>query len=291
MPYDYEIVGVKNNREAKKYKFFGSPQISIDCKDIDSHAEKASQFHTEGCRVTIWQGKMVEYPPKKMLLSALLRERKGVKMTDKENGTVHICPMHPEVKGKKGDRCDICGMLLVPEDEVISTQHVHESEEVKSFLQTYQPLFIIIGLIFLPVLTLALRDLYTGNFVWQRSMSFFMAGFFLVFSGFKFLNLSGFAQGYSTYDLLARRWFAYGYIYPFIELTLGLAYLIGYNPPLTNLVTVGVMTFSGVGVVQSVAKKRNFKCVCLGTIIDVPLTNVTIIEDFGMASMALLMLL
>lgn len=212
-------------------------------------------------------------------------------MTSKKNREVYVCPMHPEVTGEKGDRCDICGMSLVPEDEVKSTEHDHDSDQMKSFLQTYKPLFIIIGLIFLPVFTLALRDLYTGNFVWQRSMSLFMAGFFLVFSGFKLLNLRGFAQGYSTYDLLARRWFAYGHIYPFIELTLGLAYLLGYNPPLTNLATLGIMTFSGVGVVQSVAKKRNFKCVCLGTIIDVPLTNVTIIEDFGMAGMALLMLL
>ena len=65
LPHDHEIVGVKNNREAKKYKFFGAPQITIDCKDIDSQAEKASQFYAEGCRVTIWQLKMVEYPPKK----------------------------------------------------------------------------------------------------------------------------------------------------------------------------------------------------------------------------------
>ena len=211
-------------------------------------------------------------------------------MTKKVN-KMYVCPMHPEVKSDKPGRCHICGMELVEKDKVKDPKKSEQAEDKKGFLETYKPLFIIIGLIALPVLFLALQDVSVGKFIWQRAMSQFMGGFFLVFSGFKFLDLKGFAQGYFTYDLLARRVFAYGYIYPFIELSLGLAYLTGFNPPLTNLATLVVMTFSGIGVVQSVAKKRKFKCVCLGTIIDVPLTNVTIIEDFSMAAMALLMLI
>ena len=172
-----------------------------------------------------------------------------------------------------------------------SVEKPEAAQDKKGFLETYKPLFIIIGLILLPVLVLGLRSFSVGEFIWQKSTSQFMGGFFLVFSGFKFLNLKGFAQGYFTYDLLARRVFAYGYVYPFIELALGLSYLSGFNPLLTNATTLAVMTFSGIGVVQSVAQKRKFKCVCLGTIIDVPLTNVTIIEDFGMAAMAAIMLL
>ena len=55
-------------------------------------------------------------------------------------------------------------------------------------------------------------------------------GFFLVFAGFKLMDLKGFAEGYSTYDLLAQRWFGYGYVYPFIELSFGLLMLAGYHP-------------------------------------------------------------
>lgn len=51
------------------------------------------------------------------------------------------------------------------------------------------------------------------------------------------------------------------------------------------------MTFSGLGVAISLLQKRKFQCACLGTMIKVPLTQVTLIEDFGMAAMALLMLL
>jgi len=68
---DYEIVVVKNNEEAKKHRFFGSPQITINGKDIDPQAEKANQFNAESCRVYLWQDKMYEYPPKQMILQEL----------------------------------------------------------------------------------------------------------------------------------------------------------------------------------------------------------------------------
>lgn len=70
---DYEVVVVKDNGEAKKYRFFGSPQITIDGVDIDPGAAKAIQFQTQGCRFYLWQGKMYEYPPTEMILGALTR--------------------------------------------------------------------------------------------------------------------------------------------------------------------------------------------------------------------------
>ena len=78
-----------------------------------------------------------------------------------------------------------------------------------------------------------------------------MAGFFLVFSFFKLLNLRGFADSYSTYDIIAKKWTGWGYIYAFIELTLGVAFLTGFNPLLTNAVTFVVMSISIVGVLRT----------------------------------------
>jgi len=48
----------------------------------------------------------------------------------------------------------------------------------------------------------------------------------------------------------------------------------------------GLMIFSGVGVVIKISKGEKFQCVCLGTSLKVPLTYVTLIEDFGMAAIA-----
>ena len=47
----------------------------------------------------------------------------------------------------------------------------------------------------------------------------------------------------------------------------------------------------GLGVAIKIAKKEPVKCVCLGTFLKIPLTNITLIEDFGMAGLALILLL
>ena len=67
----YNVVVVENNKDAEKFRFFGSPQITIDDKDIDPKAEKATQFQAEGCRIYVWNEKMYEYPPKELILQAL----------------------------------------------------------------------------------------------------------------------------------------------------------------------------------------------------------------------------
>lgn len=203
--------------------------------------------------------------------------------------TTYVCPMHPDVRQDHPGTCPKCGgMKLVPEGE---TSPSHHGESKEGFFATYRPLFIILGLILLPVIAVAWKDAQAGSFAWQDAMQNFMAGFFLVFSGLKLLDVAGFAEGYSTYDLLARRVKAYGYAYPFLELSLGLAYLTRLAPVFTNRFTFVLMVFSGLGVVQSLMQKRKFQCACLGTFIKVPLTKVTIIEDFGMALMAAVMLL
>jgi len=71
LPDGYEVVVVKDDQDAQKYRFFGSPQITIDGVDMDTQAAKATAFKTEGCRVYVWEGKMYEYPPKEMLLQRL----------------------------------------------------------------------------------------------------------------------------------------------------------------------------------------------------------------------------
>jgi len=117
-----------------------------------------------------------------------------------------------------------------------------------------------------------------------------MGGFFLTFSFFKLLNLQGFVDAYQTYDVIARPVRAYGYVYPFIELGLGVAYLVRLAPVVTNLVTLVVMLVGVVGVTQALLQKRRIQCACLGTVFNLPMTKVTFVEDALMAGMALVML-
>jgi YHS domain-containing protein len=154
----------------------------------------------------------------------------------------------------------------------------------------YQPLVTIIGLLLLVVLAMAVADPSAGRFALRESIVRFMAGFFLVFAGFKLLDLRGFAEGYATYDLLAQKVPAYGYVYPFIELLFGLLMVAGYESEPLLFAEVAVMGFSGVGVAIKLAKKEPFTCACLGTFLKVPLTKVTLVEDFGMAALAIVLL-
>jgi hypothetical protein len=187
---------------------------------------------------------------------------------------MYTCPMHPEIRQKEPGKCPKCGgMKLV-------------KEGYDNSISAYAPLIVVIGLITLVSLLLALQT----QFIIKSFISNFMIGFFLTFSGFKLMDLKGFAKGYSTYDLLAKRWYPYGYIYPFIELFFGLAMIINIAPTTILISEIIIMAFSGVGVLLKLLKHEKFQCACLGTFLKVPLTKITLIEDFGMATMALLML-
>jgi hypothetical protein len=200
---------------------------------------------------------------------------------------MYVCPMHPEVRQDHPGHCPKCGgMELVRESEVPKATFTHSGSD-----SSYRPLLIIIGLIAVATLALTINDWRSANLELTATMRYFLAGFFLVFAGFKLLDIKGFATGYATYDLLAKRWFGYGYIYPFLELGLGLAYLTNIMPLWTNWATFILLSFSGIGVASKLLKHERFQCACLGTFLKVPLTKVTLIEDFGMAAMALIMLL
>jgi Methylamine utilisation protein MauE len=154
-------------------------------------------------------------------------------------------------------------------------------------LRTFYPLALIGAFL---VGVVGLVDWRSGGPDPMRAMANFMAGFFLVFSFFKLLDLRAFASAYSTYDIVARKWPRYGYVYPFIELGLGVAYLVGFRPLLTNLATVVVMGVSSVGVVRSLMQRKTIRCACLGTVFNLPMTSITVVEDLLMVAMALVML-
>ena len=161
-------------------------------------------------------------------------------------------------------------------------------EEKKTWLATYKPILLIFGYIL--GITLLVEYINDG-FVWMRWMSYFMAGFFLVFSFFKLLNLKGFAESYAMYDIVAKKWSGWGYVYAFTEFALGIAFLAGFTPLVTNAITFVVMTISIVGVLQSVLNKRKIKCACLGDVFNLPMSTITIIEDALMIGMSGVMLI
>ena len=153
---------------------------------------------------------------------------------------------------------------------------------------SYFPLLLI--LFYLVGITAAI-EWVQGSFHLDRAMRHFMAGFFLVFSFFKLLNLSAFADSYQMYDIVARRSRFYALAYPFIELLLGVAYVVDLQPRWTNIVTLIVMGVSTVGVVLSILSRKKIRCACLGAVFNLPMSFVTLVEDLLMVAMAAWMLL
>lgn len=160
-------------------------------------------------------------------------------------------------------------------------------QESESVFTTYKPLLLIF--IFIAATT-AIASINNGKIELMLWMRYFMAGFFIVFSFFKFLNLTDFAESYAMYDVLAKRVKGYGLVYPFLELLLGVAYLTNYEPETTYMVTIFLMSFSSIGVIQSVLDKRKIKCACLGAVFNLPMSKITIIENLTMVVMACVML-
>ncbi len=160
--------------------------------------------------------------------------------------------------------------------------HTHK-RPLKDFL----PLIILFTLI--GAFTIA-HQLYEG-FNLTNAMSDFMAGFFIVFGSFKLMRWHGFAQAYSTYDILAQRSMAYAYAYPLIEIGLGIVYLLRIFPVAANIITIIVMAISSIGVIKALMNKRDIECACLGTVFKIPMTIVTLMEDVIMLAMALIMLI
>ena len=167
-------------------------------------------------------------------------------------------------------------------------QHLAVTEGEKSWLATYKPI-LLIGT-FITGSTL-LIEIASGAFHGENWMQNFMAAFFLVFSFFKMLDLKGFAESYSSYDIIAKKWMVWGYVYAFIELLLGVGFLTGFDPFTTNAVTFVIMSISIIGVLQTVLNKRKIRCACLGAVFNLPMSTVTVIEDGLMIAMSLITVL
>jgi copper chaperone CopZ len=155
--------------------------------------------------------------------------------------------------------------------------------ENKTWFATYKPLLILFSIIliisFIPSFTTGVVQ----PLLWMR---YFMAGFFICFSYFKLINVKGFADSYSMYDIVAKRVKVWGFIYPFVELGLGISYALNFSPLYTNIATLVIMGISSIGVIESVANKKKIQCACLGAVFNLPMSSVTIIEDLIMVVMA-----
>lgn len=171
--------------------------------------------------------------------------------------------------------------------QIAATAHSEVLEETKSWAATYKPILLIFGYVTAISLVVSWQN---GALNLMTFMRIFMAGFFLTFSFFKMLNLSAFAESYAMYDIVAKKFSGWGYIYAFIELGLGLSFALNFSPLTVNWITLIVMVVSILGVLESVLNKKKIQCACLGAVFNLPMSTVTIVEDAIMIAMSAAML-
>lgn len=160
-----------------------------------------------------------------------------------------------------------------------SAQPSLQPSPLATWLHTYYPLLLIMGLIAL------------ASFAAESWMMAFMAGFYIVFGAFKLLDVPAFARSYAQYDLIAMAFKPWGYAYPFIELALGFAFLFWFQMLTATWLALILSLIGAAGVIQSVMRKQTIQCACLGTVFNLPMSTVTIVENLGMAAMAAWMLI
>lgn len=180
---------------------------------------------------------------------------------------------------------------LIPKKYTILEKDFNEKSidkefEGKSKIQQLKPLLLIIFYITSASLLLNFKNWNLNEFMLD-----FMGLFFIVFSFFKMLDLNGFLQSFKMYDPLAKRVSFYGRIYPFIETLLGLMFLMRYEINIALIITLVLLVTTTIGVSKVLLQKQSIQCACLGTVLKLPMTEATFIENSIMIVMAIVMII
>ena len=108
-----------------------------------------------------------------------------------------------------------------------------------------------------------------------------MGTLLIVFGSLKLVNLRSFVNIFSKYDVVSKRVPSYGYVYPFLEIGLGLSIILE-DALYPYYLVIGLMVISLLGVVPTLSKGTSLRCGCMGSLFHIPLSYVTISETIGM---------
>tara|TARA_A100001011_G_scaffold400778_1_gene518666 strand:+ start:4544 stop:5254 length:711 start_codon:yes stop_codon:yes gene_type:complete len=160
-------------------------------------------------------------------------------------------------------------------------------KETKSKLRQLTPLFLIFSYLIMGTFYISSQI----NASYERSMQVFMGLFFIIFSLFKFLDYDSFPTSFKRYDPLAKKIPFYANLYPFLETALGIAFLIEWNLPIVLTITLLVLSITSLGVIKTLVNKTEINCACLGTLLKLPMTEATLIENIIMLGMSCILLI
>ena len=149
---------------------------------------------------------------------------------------------------------------------------------------SYQPVIAIFTVSFLLAVAVSWR--FEGVLLQWQVIPWFVA-FAMTFLGVqKLKDIESFSTMFLNYDLLAKRWVRYGYVYPFVETGAGILMLAGVALWLAVPGMLFIGTVGAVSVFKAVyIDKRELKCACVGGNSNVPLGFVSLSENLAMMGM------
>lgn len=154
---------------------------------------------------------------------------------------------------------------------------------------TYKPVIALFSVTAL--MALAASYAAFGHPFTAKTIPWFIAFSMSVLALLKLQNIETFSTMFLNYDLLAKRWVPYGFIYPFAEGAAGILMIAGALIWLSSAVALFIGTVGAVSVFKAVyVDKRELKCACVGGSSNVPLGFVSLTENLMMIGMALWML-
>ncbi|MGD9480948.1 MauE/DoxX family redox-associated membrane protein [Shinella sp. G-2] len=153
---------------------------------------------------------------------------------------------------------------------------------------TYRPVIVLFALTALTAM--AASYAVSGSPFTLRAAEWFIAFSMVVLALLKLQNVESFATMFLNYDLLAKRWVPYSYIYPYAEGLAGVLMVAGALTWLSVPIALFIGTIGAASVFKAVyIDKRELKCACVGGASNVPLGFISLTENLMMIAMAVWM--
>lgn len=158
---------------------------------------------------------------------------------------------------------------------------------------TYQPVIAVFASTFLMSAAQIFHNQMNGDqFSLYNFLKLFVAYSMAVLAILKLRDLYSFTNQFVSYDILARKYVPYGYLYPILELLAGIGMILGSFQVFFSLISLTIGLLGSISVIKAVyVEKRDIKCACVGGNSNVPLGAVSLTENLMMVLMGVWMLL
>lgn len=213
-----------------------------------------------------------------------LLKRNGYAVTDH-----HLETMDANKKYKEDNGVDETPQIFIEGERVggydALREHLGLAPDPKEG-ETYQPIIAIFSVTFAMAVTSTWALL--GEFSIIRVIEIFIAFSMCVLGILKLQNLQSYANGFIQYDLIARRYVPYAYVYAFIEAIGGILMIGGLLTWLIAPIVLVATTLGAISIIKAVyIDKRDLNCACVGGGSSVPLGFISLTENLMMMGMAI----